>query len=800
MLPKIDNTELEKQGAQVIAQNNELLNVIKEMNKTAYQQLLFLTQIERVSRHTADNMLNTTLAINKMLPYVAQAADNIYNIAARIAGNQVTSMKETVEAIGEQQVAMYKKTLGGFTLDDLKGLKEKPKAEDEGAKIEAEREKAREGKGVPERKETKQKSFLERLGEIFEKILIPLVFGFVVGLSKALGGFESTIGKVITIFAALYLALSGFRKKVNELVVSGFKKLLGGSKPPVPAGGGPAQVPGKAPVPGAPSAPGTPGTPDMKGGKPGPSGLDKFLQNAQKVGKSIKDLFVGIADTIKQVLGKLSEGIKQFITKVSEGIKSLLQNIAKGIESFGKTSVLKGAAALVVVSGALFIAAKAFKEFADVQWESVAKGVIGIAGLALTMKLLEKGTMSMIKGAAALTIMSGALFVAGKAFQQFADVDWKTLAVAAVGIAGLTGALMLLGPLIVPITIGAGALTVMSLALAGFGAAVEVLAAGLPTVTEFIKQIASIDGVALLSAAGGITAIGVALAALGAGQVVQALGNFASSILSFGEKDIFTKLTELGQVAGDLNQLPATIESLGKLSNFKVSNDFMKNVDTLSAGLKKIAESAKGFEKTGDSLTALAKIAEVMNKPAGGGAPAGAQPGAAPGKPPAAAPGRQAAGQPPAAAPGRQAGGAVQAAPQVYSKEEIATAERNLAAAEKSGGKAAVSAARSRLENMKSQNKIAASTAQATPEQRQAVATGKPVPVPANQGQRITTDSQKVEAAKGSSGGGGGQTNIVAPQSSVVNAPQSQTVNAPLSAYGIFGGKASAPQQKSAAF
>ena len=133
MLPKIDNTELEKQGAQAIAQNSELLNVIREMSKTAYQQLLFLTQIERVSRHAADNMLNTTLAVNKMLPFVAQAADNIYSIAARIAGNQVTSMKETVEAIGEQQVAMYKKTLGGFTLDDLKDLKEKPKAEDEGA-------------------------------------------------------------------------------------------------------------------------------------------------------------------------------------------------------------------------------------------------------------------------------------------------------------------------------------------------------------------------------------------------------------------------------------------------------------------------------------------------------------------------------------------------------------------------------------------------------------------------------------------------------------------------------------------
>jgi hypothetical protein len=64
----------------------------------------------------------------------------------------------------------------------------------------------------------------------------------------------------------------------------------------------------------------------------------------------------------------------------------------------------------------------------------------------------------------------------------------------------------------------------------------------------------------------------------------------------------------------------------------------------------------------------------------------------------------------------------------------------------------------------------------------------------------MNADSQKVAAAQSGGGTGGGQTNIVAPQSSVVNAPQSQTVNAPLSAYGIFGGRVSAPQQKSAAF
>ena len=764
-LPKLDNTQIEK-NQQVIIQKMDGLGAV-----------LSDKLVPTLEKMTTDS------TVDKMFPFVVQIADNIYNIAGKLEA-QVTSMKEVRDAIEAS----------------------KPKV-DEGAQIEAEREKQKQKAGEP-KKEEKKKTFLDRLAELFDKVLIPLIAGFVIGISKALGGFESTIGRVITIFAALYLALSGFRKKVNELVVSGFKKLFG---KPAATPGAPPQVPG-APgkAPGAP--PGAPGTPDMKpgkAGKPPPSGLDNFLKNAQKVGKSIKELFVGIADTIAKVLGKLAGGIKDFISKVSEGIKKVLQNVAKGIESFGKGSVLKGAAALVVVSSALFIAAKAFKEFGDVKWEAVAKGLVGITGLIVVMKLLEKGTMSMIEGAAALTIMSGALFLAGKAFQQFADVDWKALAVAAVGIAGLAGALLLLGPLLPGIALGAVSLTVMSAALAGFGAAIQVVAAGLPAITQFVQTLASIDGTKLLSAAAGITAVGAALAVLGGGQVIQALGNFVSGILSFGKEDIFTKLTKLGEVAGDLNQLPSTIEALGKLSNFKVSDDFMKNVDKLSAGLKKIAESAQGFEKTGDSLTALAKIAEVMNKPAPGGAPAGGtpatgKPGTAPaqttpaqttpGKP-GTAPTQAAPGKPgtapaqttpgkPAAAPGQT----VQAAAKPYSQEDIQKQEQLVAQMEKSGNKSGASSARARLQNMQSQNKQADTAAQMTPEQRQAVAEGKPItPVPtAPKGETMNADSQKVAAAQGG-GGGGGQTNIVAPQSSVVNAPTNQTVNAPLNATPTFG-------------
>jgi len=51
----------------------------------------------------------------------------------------------------------------------------------------------------------------------------------------------------------------------------------------------------------------------------------------------------------------------------------------------------------------------------------------------------------------------------------------------------------------------------------------------------------------------------------------------------------------------------------------------------------------------------------------------------------------------------------------------------------------------------------------------------------------MNADSQKIAAAQSGGGAGGGQTNIVAPQSSVVNAPQSQTINAPLNATPTFG-------------
>jgi hypothetical protein len=711
---------------------------------------------------TLNKQVTQESTLQQMLPFVIQISDNIYNIAGKMDA-QVTSLKD-----------VYK------SLDAISMGPPKP---DEGAELEKQREAG--GKKEVDKKEKKVLSFWEKLGSFFELVLLPIIAGFVIGFSKALGGFESGIGKLITILSVLYIAFGGVRKFVNSFVASLAKAgmsvakwgidLLKGKKPP--AGPTPT-LPGKAPgaAPGTPPAvPGKAQTvpgPDVKGPK-GPSGLDKFLGNAKKIGKSIKDLFVGIADTIAKVLGKLAGGIKDFITKVSQGIKNLLQNIAKGIESFGKGAVLKGAAALLVVSGALFVAAKAFKEFGDVKWEAVAKGLVGITGLIVVMKLLDKGTMSMIKGAAALTIMSGALFIAGKAFQQFAEVDWKALAVAAVGIAGLAGALLILGPLLPGIALGAVSLTVMSAALAGFGAAVQVLAAGLPTLTEFIEKMSTLDGVGLISAAAGITAIGIALAALGAGQVIQALGNFVSSILSFGKDDIFTKLTRLGEVAGNLKELPSIMQQLGKLSDFEVSDKFEEGVDKLAWGIGKLAVAAKLAKGLGLKLP-IATESFVQGP---------TQPATAP-----------ATKQPPA--PGKQAPAPNAEVVKPYSQEDIDKQKQLAATMEKSGNETGTRAARTRVERMENQNKLAEDTAKMTPEQRKAVAEGKPVqPIPtAPNGAAINNESQKVAAAKGDIKGAGSSQNVVAPVTTTnVNQNQTQNISVKPSATPEFGMKYSRP-------
>jgi hypothetical protein len=111
---------------------------------------------------------------------------------------------------------------------------------------------------------------------------------------------------------------------------------------------------------------------------------------------------------------------------------------------------------------------------------------------------------------------------------------------------------------------------------------------------------------------------------------------------------------------------------------------------------------------------------------------------------------------------------------QPYSESDLEAAKRNLAMAEKSGGKAAISAARSRVEKMESANKVADASV-------------KPISTAPN-GAAINKESQKVAGAQGATKGAGSSQNVVAPVTTTnVNQNQTQNVSMKPSATPTFG-------------
>lgn len=103
------------------------------------------------------------------------------------------------------------------------------------------------------------------------------------------------------------------------------------------------------------------------------------------------------------------------------------KNTSKLTDSISKikmSDVLKGAAALVLIAGAMFILGKALQEFQGIGWETLA--VAGVALLGLTLALAGVGAImssgigavAILAGAAAMIVIAGALYILGKALQE----------------------------------------------------------------------------------------------------------------------------------------------------------------------------------------------------------------------------------------------------------------------------------------------------------------------------------------------------------------------------------------------
>lgn len=270
--------------------------------------------------------------------------------------------------------------------------------------------------------------------------------------------------------------------------------------------------------------------------------------------------------------------------------------------------LIKGAVALLILAAALFVAAKAFQEFAEVTWESVGMGLVALAGLAGIAFLLSKIQGEMIKGAIAVAILGVALIPFAYALNLMSNVDGAGLLAAGAALIGFTAAMFVLGALLSgpgALIFGAGVLGLIALggALVVFGAGLQMVGSGmsaitsaLPAVVDQISMLSQLNFLPIFGLAAALTTLSIALAAVAvtgmmALPALLALGLIAggaAALMGGGEEDGGDRTGELideikglradliaGKIAVNIDGQKVT-SNVGKVVSRISSNSYAK--------------------------------------------------------------------------------------------------------------------------------------------------------------------------------------------------------------------------------
>ena len=313
-----------------------------------------------------------------------------------------------------------------------------------------------------------------------------------------------------------------------------------------------------------------------------------------------------------------------------KGVGGVLQSIGKGFKYLGKNlkEIAKGALAIALMGASLIPFAISAMKFNDVEWESMAKAGVALVGLAGVAFLLGKASGSMIVGAGAILVLSGALWVAGKAFQQFAELDWKTVGLGLAAILGLGAVAAILSfasPLIIAGSVAIGALGV---ALIPFAFAASLAA---PAMTEIAEAMGTFADVPIST----MFAIPAALAAIGAALVAMSGGNFIGGVLDgigklFGNESPIDKIVRLGENASSIINLGVAMRGFG--GDVDAMNEALDKLDPSKIDkLDELGDKVEDFVDKMPGLIGQAKLAAFALSFASIAASAGVAPAVAQG-------------------------------------------------------------------------------------------------------------------------------------------------------------------------
>lgn len=267
--------------------------------------------------------------------------------------------------------------------------------------------------------------------------------------------------------------------------------------------------------------------------------------------------------------GELSVGT------LAKGLISMaiaLKIVSTAIAGIPPSSLL-GAAALVVVSVALVILAKALARLGSMSWGSIAKSMVLLLG---SLTLIAAGLTAMVAslpGAAALVIAAGALWILAPVLERLGQLEWSAIAKIVVGLAGVLLILAVgLTAMIIALP-GAAALVVASAALAILQPVLQAfgnmkwseILSGLGALALTLTVL-GVAGVLLIPAIPGLIGLGVAVTLLGVAVLLAGTGvlAFATGLTALTAAGAIGSAAIIGFVTAILNLLPLAMTKLAE--------------------------------------------------------------------------------------------------------------------------------------------------------------------------------------------------------------------------------------------
>lgn len=233
---------------------------------------------------------------------------------------------------------------------------------------------------------------------------------------------------------------------------------------------------------------------------------------------------LGLFGVTKSVMAMMALSTAILILSASLKVISSLdwQGLAKGLIGVGALmaeiglflqfakfggKVASTAVGIVILSSALLILSKAVENFAGMDWSSIGRGLTAIGGLLLELALftnLTGNASHVVSTGISIALLAGAMKILASAMQDFAGMDLNSIGR---GLIGMGGALAAIGV----------AMRLMPKGMVGYGAGLLAVAGSLIVICEALSRFAAFSwdsiahGFVALGGSLGILAVGLRL-------------------------------------------------------------------------------------------------------------------------------------------------------------------------------------------------------------------------------------------------------------------------------------------------